>query len=236
MRGRHRRPSRTASLITTAAGGTVTFGVIAVSAVPGAQASAPPTASPVNSPPVHAQVNSIREQFPRTVTVQSGQSLSEIAGQECGNTAYWSGIFAANRGKIKDYNLIYPGQVLTIACKTAYVPVETVASAAVPQKQYHREVAVRASPVRETAVSTAGMGGFQACVIRAESGGNPQIWNHQGYPYWGLYQFGHSTWVAHGGASADWGHAGPAEQTQVFWNTVHADGDSDWRPSDGCVL
>lgn len=74
--------------------------------------------------------------------------------------------------------------------------------------------------------------GFQACVIRAESGGNPQIWNASGH--WGLYQFSYSTWVAHGGASSLFGHADGAYQTQIFWNTVRQDGTSDWAPYDGC--
>ena len=74
--------------------------------------------------------------------------------------------------------------------------------------------------------------GIQACIIRTESGGNPQIWNATGH--WGLYQFSYQTWVAHGGVPADFGHAGVAEQNQVFYNTVAADGYSDWTPYDGC--
>lgn len=74
--------------------------------------------------------------------------------------------------------------------------------------------------------------GIQACIIRAESGGNPQIWNATGH--WGLYQFSYGTWVAHGGPPADFGHAGVAEQNQVYYNTVAVDGYSDWAPYDGC--
>jgi len=77
-----------------------------------------------------------------------------------------------------------------------------------------------------------GSGGMQACIIRAESGGNPYIWNATGH--WGLYQFSYGTWVAHGGSPADFGHAGVAEQNQVYYNTVAADGYSDWAPYDGC--
>ena len=74
--------------------------------------------------------------------------------------------------------------------------------------------------------------GFQACVISRESGGNSQVMNSSGH--YGLYQFSASTWAGHGGSSADFGRASVAEQTQVFWNTVHADGTSDWAPYDGC--
>lgn len=73
---------------------------------------------------------------------------------------------------------------------------------------------------------------MQQCIINAESGGNPYIWNASGH--WGLYQFSYGTWVAHGGVAADFGHAGPAEQTAVFWQTVHDDGYTDWTPYDGC--
>lgn len=73
---------------------------------------------------------------------------------------------------------------------------------------------------------------FQACVIRAESGGNPNIWNASGH--WGLYQFSASTWALHGGDPALFGHASAAYQTQIFWNTYNADGTSDWSPYDGC--
>ncbi len=82
------------------------------------------------------------------------------------------------------------------------------------------------------AASYAGSNAMQQCIIRAESGGNPNIWNATGH--WGLYQFSYGTWVAHGGVPADFGHAGIAEQNQVYYNTVAADGYSDWAPYDGC--
>jgi hypothetical protein len=73
---------------------------------------------------------------------------------------------------------------------------------------------------------------MQRCIIGRESGGNAYIWNATGH--WGLYQFSYATWVAHGGAPALFGHAGPAYQTQIFWATVAVDGYSDWAPYDGC--
>lgn len=76
---------------------------------------------------------------------------------------------------------------------------------------------------------------FQSCVISHESGGNPQIWNKQGYPYWGLYQFGKPLWTAYGGSPASWGHADASTQTQVFDSVMsHYDGCQNWFPSDGC--
>lgn len=93
--------------------------------------------------------------------------------------------------------------------------------------------AVRRAALRVPAGGYAVRSSFQACVIRAESGGNPGIWNASGH--WGLYQFSYGTWVAHGGAPSLFGHAGGGYQTQVFWSTVRADGGSDWSPYDGCA-
>jgi nucleoid-associated protein YgaU len=50
----------------------------------------------------------------RTYTVVSGDSLSRIAKREYGDADKWRRIYEANREQIKDPDLIYPGQVLTI--------------------------------------------------------------------------------------------------------------------------
>jgi LysM repeat protein len=88
-----------------------------------------------------------------------------------------------------------------------------------------------ASP-QNTTVSTTGDSSFQACVIQAESGGNPQVMNSSGH--YGLYQFSASTWAEYGGNPADFGNASVAEQNQVFDNAMAAGGESNWAPYDGC--
>lgn len=50
----------------------------------------------------------------KTYTVKSGDCLWNIAKKFYGNGAQYTKIYNANRGKIKNPNLIYPGQVLTI--------------------------------------------------------------------------------------------------------------------------
>lgn len=50
----------------------------------------------------------------RAYTVQAGDSLSKIAKREYGDANKWNAIFEANRDKIKNPDLIHPGQVLTI--------------------------------------------------------------------------------------------------------------------------
>jgi LysM repeat protein len=51
---------------------------------------------------------------PQKYTVQPGDSLSIIAKKVYGNANEYNKIFEANRDKIKDPNLIHPGQELTI--------------------------------------------------------------------------------------------------------------------------
>lgn len=50
----------------------------------------------------------------KTYTVKSGDCLWNIAKRYYGNGAQYTKIYNANKGKIKNPNLIYPGQVLTI--------------------------------------------------------------------------------------------------------------------------
>ena len=50
----------------------------------------------------------------RTYTVVAGDSLSKIAKREYGDANKWRAIFDANRDRIKDPDLIQPGQVLTL--------------------------------------------------------------------------------------------------------------------------
>ena len=50
----------------------------------------------------------------RTVTVKAGDSLSKIAKREFGDANKWPAIFEANRDKIKNPDLIHPGQVLAL--------------------------------------------------------------------------------------------------------------------------
>ena len=54
----------------------------------------------------------------RTYTVVAGDSLSKIAKREYGDAGKWPVIFEANRDKIKNPDLIHPGQVLTLPPKS----------------------------------------------------------------------------------------------------------------------
>src|ERR671932_1236731 len=50
----------------------------------------------------------------KTYTVVSGDTLSKIAKREYGDPEKWHAIYQANRDKIGNPDLIYPGQVLTL--------------------------------------------------------------------------------------------------------------------------
>ncbi len=50
----------------------------------------------------------------KTYTVKSGDSLSKIAKKMYGDANDWHRIYEANRDKIKDPDLIHPGQEFTI--------------------------------------------------------------------------------------------------------------------------
>jgi nucleoid-associated protein YgaU len=50
----------------------------------------------------------------QTYTVESGDSLSKIAKRVYGDASKWHAIFEANRDKIKNPDLIHPGEVLSL--------------------------------------------------------------------------------------------------------------------------
>ena len=50
----------------------------------------------------------------RDYTIKSGDSLSKIAKQFYGNAGDWQKIYQANKDKIKDPDMIFPGQKIII--------------------------------------------------------------------------------------------------------------------------
>jgi len=159
------------------------------------------------------------------VTVRPGDTLSSIAQRACGSAADWTGIYQQNPGVIgSNPDLIFPGQRLTFHCDAAAIKTAMAASSADPPAD-----PPKADPPSGTYHGSSSM---QACIIARESGGNSQVTNSSGH--YGLYQFSYSTWVAHGGDGADFGHASIAEQNQVYNQTVADDGYADWAPYDGC--
>lgn len=183
-----------------------------------------------------------------TYTVRSGESISSVAAKRCGTARDWTGIYAASRAHRWtgwNANNLTAGQHLYLSC--AYVPSMLRYAPAPPPppvvRTVVRTVAAVASAPAGTAysgyssgssarVSTAGFGGYQACVITRESGGQSQVMNSSGH--YGLYQFDYGTWVSGGGAGGDFGHASVSEQNRVFSSVYAARGTQPWSPSDGC--
>jgi LysM repeat protein len=162
------------------------------------------------------------------VTVQPGDTLSELAQQACGNASDWTGIYAQNQGVIgQNPNLIMPGEHLTFKCNAATIRTALAATQDPPSHSGADDNAYVAP------TSYSGGSGFQACVIARESGGNSQVMNSTGH--YGLYQFSASTWATYGGNPADFGNASVAEQNQVFATAMASPGgESNWAPYDGC--
>lgn len=77
-----------------------------------------PAARPQAPSPGPAATNAKAEKpaaaAPRDYVIQSGDSLSRIARQFYGNSNDWQKIYQANKDKIKDPNVIHPGQKIII--------------------------------------------------------------------------------------------------------------------------
>jgi hypothetical protein len=173
--------------------------------------------------------------------VRPGDSLSAIAGHFYHKPDAWPVLYWANHGQIHWANIITAGQVLQIPAEPGKIPSApallgppALAPAPAPAEAAPAAVSPAYAPAAPTASYTGGVpgGSFGQCVVARESGGNAQVMNSTGH--YGLYQFSASTWAAYGGSPADFGHAGVAQQNQVFANALAAGGQSNWSPYDGC--
>jgi LysM repeat protein len=180
--------------------------------------------------------------------VKSGDTLASIAQRLYRSSDYWPVLYWANHAVITYANEIQAGQVLTVPAKPAKIPgaptalapvqapttstASSASSAASDPAASTPTAAPVSAPAPAQSASTGSTSSFQACVIAAESGGNPQVMNSSGH--YGLYQFSASTWAEYGGSPADFGDASVAEQNQVFDNAMAAGGASNWSLYDGC--
>jgi hypothetical protein len=78
----------------------------------------------------------------RSYTIVSGDTLSGIAGRFCAKAARWPALFNGNRKVVRNADMIYPGQKLTLTCDGSMALPVTAAVAAVAP--------VTAVPVRHT--------------------------------------------------------------------------------------
>jgi hypothetical protein len=159
---------------------------------------------------------------PAAYTVIAGDTLSRISLQFCGTAADYASLATASR--IPNPNLIYPGQVIRLACHRASV---VLTAALVPSGP---------SSAQSQTVTTEDMSAFEACVISRESAGNPRAVNAASGAG-GLFQFLPSTWAGLGYAGAYPGGAQTAPvsvQESAFARLYAESGTSPWAPYDGC--
>ena len=208
------------------------------------------TGQPATGPVIRLDAAQIAAMKPkgkhhRTVSakyvVRSGDTLASIAQHLYHSSDYWPVLYWANHAVIKYANEIEAGQALTVPAKPAKIPDAPTAIAPAPAPTTSATSTAEsdssastptAAPAPTQSTNTGSTSSFQACVIAAESGGNPQVMNSSGH--YGLYQFSASTWAEYGGNPADFGDASVAEQNQVFDNAIAAGGASNWSLYDGC--
>lgn len=139
--------------------------------------------------------------FPKKVTIKSGDSLSKIAKK---NGTTYQRIFYANKN-IKDPDVIYPGKTVRIpapneklAKRPLQKPVQTVpVSQMQAPAQTYRPSQVSA-PGPASSYSSSSDGGVWDRLAQCESGGNWSI--NTGNGYYGGLQFTPSSWRAAGGS------------------------------------
>lgn len=224
--------------------------VTATLVVTGTTASATPEQHHLALPPaVHlaatitpdgASLHTIAPTAPAQVDVVVGDTLSGLSAEHLGDPGRWTDLWNANRAVVGgNPNLIYPGQALTLPTGHVDAPADvalvapTPRTPPVPAKPTHHHVAAPSTtPPPSARVNLGNYGGFEACVIRRESSGNPQVMNASGH--YGLFQFDFRTWVSGGGSPSTFGHASVAEQEAVFARVYAARGTEPWSPSDHC--
>ncbi len=177
-------------------------------------------------------------QAPAHYTVKAGDTLSSIARHEYGSARAWPALWWVNRHKVHNPQMIRVGQRLTLSSwhpRKAWL--DRAALAATPAPAPAPAVSAPVAPAAvtqpaSTATYGGAGGGYQACVIAAESGGNPSAVNPASGAG-GLYQFLPSTWAALGHSGLPQ-NASVAEQNQAFQQQYAQSGGSAWSPYDGC--
>lgn len=188
---------------------------------------------------------------PVSYTARRGDTLSEIARAQYGSARLWPALWYTNRRAVKNPNALPAGTMLRLSSwhpdkawvaeaalaaipkppKPRPVPASAVVPAPAPAADAPAAAQAPSAPVTaQPAVS--GGSGFQACVIQAESGGNPSAVNPSSGAG-GLYGFLPSTWqgLGHSGLPEN---ASVAEQNQAFQQEYAQGGASAWAPYDGC--
>jgi LysM repeat protein len=145
-------------------------------------------------------------------TVRSGDTLGSIARAH-GLTS-WHGLYQANREIIKNPNLIFPGQKLTVASGGGSAASTVERSSGTTQQSAATSSPHRSSqPASAPQASNVPAGGtVWDRLAQCESGGNWSI--HTGNGFYGGLQFTQSSWHAAGGSGSPQ-NASRADQIRV---------------------
>lgn len=193
------------------------------------------------TPAAHVQTAAVT--VPGRYTIRPGDTLSQLAKRFYGHADRWPALWFTNRHEIANPNSIAVGQQIEL---TSWHPNDPALLAKalrhVPRpRPVHRAVlasspagaAVPAPAAPADPVSAQPTSSFQACVIRAESGGNADAQNPTSTAS-GLYGFLSSTWTAVTGLPGPARAYSVAQQTAAFWKLYSEAGTSPWAAYDGC--
>jgi len=171
---------------------------------------------------------------PQRYQIRPGDTLSLIAGRLYGSPAWWPQLWRQNH--LGDPRSLIAGTWLSIDARWPHrpkVPGQFLPKPAPSRAALAAPPAPPAPAAPAPAPVTAGSG-FEACVIQAESGGDPRAYNSSSGAS-GLYGFLLSTWDSLGlGYPGGAYTAPPSVQHQGFEIEFARAGTAPWRPYDGC--
>ena len=212
------RPQRAASsLVTLAAAGLPAF---LLSGAP-AHAAAAPVFTPARPHAVAAR--------PLRYQIRAGDTLGSISRRVYGSDAWWPQLRLQNRPEAADPAALAVGHWLSVGPRWRHRP-------QVPPRFIVKPAAVAATALAQPQppATATGVSGFEACVIQAESGGNPRAYNSSSGAS-GLFGFLLSTWDSLGLGYPGGAYTAPVSvQMQGFSVEFARAGTAPWRPYDGC--
>jgi len=207
--------------------------MVALSAPAGAASGGPaPLTHPSVTPAL--QYMAVAQKAVRNYTVRPGDTLSSIAARVYGSPKAWQALWWVNRARVRNPDSIRAGQVLTLSSWHPAAPAWLArrAAAAVPSTSVGSSVS--ASNGSGGSVGSSGFSAFEACVIHAESGGDPTAYNSSTGAS-GLFGMLLSTWLGLGLGYPKGAWSAPISVQEQGFNILYArDGTSPWAPYDGC--
>jgi hypothetical protein len=175
-----------------------------------------------------------------TYVVQRGDTLSGIAKKLYGHARFWPVLYKNNR--IRWADRIAAGKKLTIVPLPRHIPAAprelapppppAPATHLVSSGATYNPKSISVVPAAAPQHISAG-GGFEACVIQAESGGNPAAQNPASTAS-GLFGFLSSTWTAITGLPGPARAYSVATQEAAFQKEYAQAGTAPWAPYDNC--